>query len=231
MRFDEMAVFVRSAERHQPLLEEAFARAGIPAWYSRGVRRPEISGRAFLALLRCAAEDLSAARFAEYLSFGRMPADEGRPRPSSRWERILSKASVISGLPRWERRLQAYDNELKDEQAAEREALESLRDFALPIIHKLAALPGKADWERWLDALGELALLTLERPAPVHAVLDELQPMRGAGTVSLADVLATLEPELSSRRDEEETPATALYSLARWPSRPACASRPYLCPD
>jgi hypothetical protein len=52
MRFDEMAVFVRSAERHQPLLEEAFARAAIPAWYSRGVRRPEIGGRAFLALLR-----------------------------------------------------------------------------------------------------------------------------------------------------------------------------------
>jgi RecB family exonuclease len=205
MRFDEMAVFVRSAERHQPLLEEAFARAGIPAWYSRGVRRPEISGRAFLALLHCAAEDLSAARFAEYLSFGRMPAEEGVSRPTSRWERILSKASVISGLARWERRLQAYENELNDEHAGERDALKSLRDFALPVIHKLASLPGNADWEQWLDALGELALLTLERPDAVHAILDELQPMRGAAIVSLADVLATLEPELSSRRDEEET--------------------------
>ena len=205
MRFDEMAVFVRSAERHQPLLEEAFARAGIPAWYSRGARRPEISGRAFLALLRCAAEDLSAARFAEYLSFGRMPAEEGVSRPSSRWERILSKASVISGLPRWERRLRAYENELAEDNAGEREALESLHDFALPIIKSLAALPSKADWEIWLDALGELALHALDQPDAVHGVLDELQPMRGAGVVSLADVLATLEPELSSRGVEEDT--------------------------
>ena len=230
MRFDEMAVFVRSAERHQPLLEEAFARAGIPAWYSRGVRRPEISGRAFLALLRCAAEDLSAARFAEYLSFGRMPAEEGVSRPTSRWERILSKASVISGLSRWERRLQAYENELNDEQVGEREALESLREFALPVIHRLASLPGKADWERWLDALGELALLTLERPDAVHAVLDELQPMRGAGIVSLADVLATLEPELSSRRNEEETSRYGAVFIGSLAESSGMRFQPSLCP-
>ena len=41
--------------------------------------------------------------------------------------------------------------------------------------------------------------------ATANAILAELQPMRGAGIVSLADVLATLEPELSSRRDEEKT--------------------------
>ena len=108
MRFDEMAVFVRSAERHQPLLEEAFARAGIPAWYSRGVRRPEISGRAFLALLRCAAEDLSAARFAEYLSFGQMPAEEGdiapdvavgtHPVEGQRDQRAAALGAPLAGL-------------------------------------------------------------------------------------------------------------------------------------
>jgi len=207
MRFDEIAVFVRSAERHQPLLEEAFARASIPAWYSQGARRPDIGGRAFLALLRCAAADLSAARFAEYLSFGELPAGEGDARPlTSRWERLLSRACVISGLPRWERRLQAYGNELTEEQFAERESLENLRDFALPLIHRLAALPERADWDVWLDALGELALRALDRPASVHAILDELQPLKGAGAVSLADVLATLEPELSSRRLEEDTP-------------------------
>jgi hypothetical protein len=43
MRFDQMAVLVRSAERHQPLLEEAFAWAAIPAWDSKGLRRPDIS--------------------------------------------------------------------------------------------------------------------------------------------------------------------------------------------
>lgn len=206
VRFDEIGVFVRSAERHQPLLEEAFARASIPAWYSQGMRRPDVSGRAFMALLRCAVEDLSAARFAEYLSLGQVPAGEGDSRPfSSMWERILSRASVISSLPRWENRLMAYANELSDEQATEREALENLRDFALPIIKMLAGLPRNGDWEIWLDALGDLALHTLDRPASVYAVIDELQPLRGAGAASLAEVLATLEPELSSRRIEEDT--------------------------
>ena len=217
MRFDQMAVLVRSAERHQPLLEEAFARAAIPAWYSRGVRRPDVSGRAYLALLRCAVEDLSAVRFAEYLSLGQMPTQEGEVLPSSRWERILSRASVISGLQRWDRRLTAYANELKDEQPRELDALESLREFALPITRELAALPGEALWDRWLDALGDLAKRTLDHPAPVYALLEELQPMRAIGPVSLADILATLEPELSGRRNEEDKPrygAVFVSSLA-----------------
>ena len=36
-------------------------RAGVPAWFDRGTRRPHPAGRAFLALLACAAEQLSAA--------------------------------------------------------------------------------------------------------------------------------------------------------------------------
>lgn len=71
--FDQMAVFVRSPEHYHGLLEHAFARAGIGAWFDRGTRRPHPAGRAFLALLACAAEGLSASRFAEYLSLGQLP--------------------------------------------------------------------------------------------------------------------------------------------------------------
>jgi CRISPR/Cas system-associated exonuclease Cas4 (RecB family) len=73
VRFDEMAVFVRSPQHYQGLLEHAFERARIPAWFDRGTRRPHPAGRAFLALLACAAEGLSASRFAEYLSLGQLP--------------------------------------------------------------------------------------------------------------------------------------------------------------
>ena len=45
----------------------------IPAWFERGTRRPDPAGRAFLALLACAEEHLSARRFAEYLSLGQVP--------------------------------------------------------------------------------------------------------------------------------------------------------------
>ena len=73
VRFDEMAVLVRSPQHYVGLLEHALRRAKVPAWFSRGTRRPLTAGRAFLALLACAAEQLSASRFAEYLSFAQVP--------------------------------------------------------------------------------------------------------------------------------------------------------------
>src|SRR5262249_48371588 len=73
VRFDEMAIFVRSPHSYFGLLEHALRRASVPAWFDRGTRRPHPAGRAFLALLACAAEHLSASRFAEYLSLGQVP--------------------------------------------------------------------------------------------------------------------------------------------------------------
>jgi CRISPR/Cas system-associated exonuclease Cas4 (RecB family) len=77
VRFDEMAVLVRSTRAYFGLLEHAFARAGVPAWFDRGTRRPHPAGRAFLAILACAAERVSAVRFAEYLSLAQVPSEEG----------------------------------------------------------------------------------------------------------------------------------------------------------
>jgi hypothetical protein len=71
--FEEMAVLLRSPEIHGSLLQVALRRAGIPAWFARGTARPDPAGRAFLALLDCALEGLSARRFAEYLSLGQVP--------------------------------------------------------------------------------------------------------------------------------------------------------------
>jgi hypothetical protein len=80
--FDEIAVFLRSPREYVGLLEDAFDRAGIPAWFERGARRPHPGGRAFLAILGCASERLSAIRFAEYLSLGQVPdADEASRSP------------------------------------------------------------------------------------------------------------------------------------------------------
>ena len=77
--FDRMAILLRSPERYQPLVEEALRRAGIPAYFSRGVARPDPAGRAFLALLACAGEGCSATRFAEYLSLGQAPPLDRTP--------------------------------------------------------------------------------------------------------------------------------------------------------
>lgn len=80
--FDRMAVLLRAPETYAPLLEAALRRAGVPAWFARGARRPHPAGRAFLALLACAAERLSAQRFAEYLSLAQVPRAET---PAAPW--------------------------------------------------------------------------------------------------------------------------------------------------
>ena len=80
--FDEMAVLVRAPGHYLGLLEHALERAEVPACFERGTRRPHAAGRAFLALLACAGEGLSANRFAEYLSLGQLPAADA---PAPGW--------------------------------------------------------------------------------------------------------------------------------------------------
>src|SRR5439155_1658767 len=78
--FDEMAVVLRTPLQYLGLLEHACARGGVPVYFNRGTRRPDPAGRAFVALLSCAVDRLSAKRFDEYLSLGQVPqtADPSR---------------------------------------------------------------------------------------------------------------------------------------------------------
>jgi RecB family exonuclease len=75
--FDRIAIVLHGPSRYAPYLEEALARAGVPAYFARSASRPEPGGRALLALLACAAENLSARRFAEYLSLAQVPDAAG----------------------------------------------------------------------------------------------------------------------------------------------------------
>ena len=100
--FDRMAIVLRSTQQYRAHLEEALRRASIPAHFARGTVRPDPAGRAFIALLACAADGLSARRFAEYLSLGEVADAEtgGKPPRASpateRWfppdEELLSEA-------------------------------------------------------------------------------------------------------------------------------------------
>jgi len=153
--FDHMAILLRSPDRYQPVIEDALRRARIPAYFSRGTARPDPGGRAFLALLACAAEKCPASRFAEYLSLGQVPAevqaaewvgaedellppapvegvpdrDDRKEKPSpSAWEKLLVDAAVIGGSDRWARRLHGLERELELRlEALEREDYEASR--------------------------------------------------------------------------------------------------------
>jgi hypothetical protein len=215
--FDRIAVFLRAPEAYASLLEGAFRRAGVPALFAFGTARPEPAGRAFLALLSCRADDLSARRFAEYLSLAQVPgldAAEG-PRALRGWERLLVEASIVGRKDRWARRLDELDRaftlELEalrrtdptspriDGVSREQDDLGALRRFALPVIDALAALPTHATWGAWLDALRPIASMALADPAPVLAALAELSPMADVGPVPFDEVRGVLEGRLGTQ--------------------------------
>jgi CRISPR/Cas system-associated exonuclease Cas4 (RecB family) len=225
--FDQVAILLRNPDRYQPMIEDALRRARIPAWFSRGTARPHPSGRAFLALLGCASEKLSASRFAEYLSLGQVPETPGAPqwvapedellgtlenqavetppeadRPTPwRWERLLVDAAVIGGKDRWERRLNGLEAEfILQEKSLDQ--LQNLKQFALPLIGMLDSLPAGAIWSVWLEQLGELARLALRDPDPVLTVLAELAPMGDVGPVALEEVGSVLSERLRFLRRE-----------------------------
>ncbi|WP_437958440.1 PD-(D/E)XK nuclease family protein [Sorangium sp. So ce119] len=83
--FERMAILLRAPDQYRAHLVEALRRAGIPAYFAQGSVQPDPAGRALLALLACAAEHLSASRFAEYLSLGQVPdpTPAGEPPPAA----------------------------------------------------------------------------------------------------------------------------------------------------
>ncbi|HUE87349.1 MAG TPA: PD-(D/E)XK nuclease family protein [Vicinamibacterales bacterium] len=141
--YDEMAVLLRAPQIYLGLLEHAFQRAGIPSWFDRGTRRPDPAGRAFLALLACADEDLSARRFAEYLSLGQVPP-AGEP-PADPWSPPSDEIAeaVVPDLDR------SVDREPEEE--ARSAASEPARDGVM-------AGSLRAPW-RWEELLVESAVI------------------------------------------------------------------------
>ena len=146
--FDQMAVLLRAPHIYLSVLEHALDRAGIPAWFHRGTRRPDPAGRALLALLACADEGLSARRFAEYVSIGQVPltatgnADQWSPPADELVEALLSPAD------------RAEDTQPEDEAQAQVLRGESANDLAGTL---------RAPW-RWEDLIVEAAVIgKLER--------------------------------------------------------------------
>jgi len=169
--FDRMAVFLRSPETYTTLLEAAFRRAGVPAYFTRGTRRPHPAGRAFLALLGCATDGLSAVRFAEYVSLGQVP----RQPPAAPWTppRDESLGAIDTAPP----------DELPPEPTPGTPGSEAEPELAAPwrweaLLTEAAVIGGAARWRHRFDGLArELALrrteLAREEPdAPRLAALD-----------------------------------------------------------
>jgi ATP-dependent helicase/nuclease subunit B len=143
VRFDQMAVLLRAPQTYLGVLEHALERAGVPAWFHRGTRRPDPAGRALLALLACADEELSARRFAEYVSLGQVPLTEAGN--ADLWSPPADDL-VDAMLPPDER---AEDVQPEEEARAATTRGETERDIAGTL---------RAPW-RWEDLIVEAAVI------------------------------------------------------------------------
>ena len=178
--FDRMAVLVRAPQLYAGLLETALNRAGISGWFTRGTRAPNPSGRAFLALLACAAEGLSARRFAEYLSLAQVPALSAEGAPPSAPAVWVPPDTADSDLPA-PAQLSLFDRFDTPEgagESAEAEVVAVGVDDDQPVLAgslrtplhwdrllvESAVIGGRDRWTRRLDGLAnELALRRDER--------------------------------------------------------------------
>ncbi len=204
IRFDRMAVLLPTAGGQAAAFRDAFARAGIPAFFQKGARLPHPAGRAFLLLLDCAIEGLPSTRLAEYLAFGETPTGEGEGfHPPRRWERMVRDASVVGGLDRWERRLGELEERLaRDGEGDEgpgsagirrqHEEIRQLSRTVMPILRELAALPERADGPEWRQCLGSLARSALRHPEGVLECIEEA----AAGEATLGEIRQSLAPRL-----------------------------------
>ncbi|HVA79748.1 MAG TPA: PD-(D/E)XK nuclease family protein [Candidatus Binataceae bacterium] len=147
VRFDKIAVLLHDPVRYLPCLQEALARAGIPAHFALGARRPRPAGRALLALLACAAENLSARRYAEYLSLAQVPGDSAprdAPAPAAAPDSELFAGSLARDLEDFVSRSQAPEAEDRSRAPWRWER----------IIVAAAVIGSAARWTRRLDGLG-----------------------------------------------------------------------------
>jgi ATP-dependent helicase/nuclease subunit B len=198
--FDRMAIALRSPSQYRVHLEEALGRAGVPVHFEQGTVLPDPSGRAFLALLACAAENLSARRFAEYASIGEVPdlTEEGAPPPSlpaaERWvppdEELLPSALVRESAAMVEDDTNSAAGALRAPWRWEKLLVEA------------AVIGGRDRWERRLAGLdAKLRLTDRDEPGGERRarMLDDLAELRRFA-LPLLDELVAL-PALASWGD------------------------------
>jgi len=227
--FDRMAVLLRSPDEYRPHLVEALRRADVPAHFARGAVAPDPAGRAFAALLACAAEGLSARRFAEYLSLGEVPPVGGAGEPpasaprAERWvapDEELVPAAVAEALG--EARAPAEDPpDESDETPVSGGRLRAPRRWEQLLV-EAAVIGGRDRWARRLEGLERelrLDLDALEDPddplaARIQRDLSALSALRDYA-LPLLEELAGLPSQASWGEWLDHLSALATRALRR----------------
>ena len=188
VRFQEMAVLLRTPATYATHLSSAFDRAGIRAFFVDGVPRIDPAARALGLLLDLAGADLDRAQVAEFLTTARVPyqrilGEDARISPA-RWDRISARAGIVSGIDQWRSGLRAARDSAEDREFDDEVALiDSLDIIVERLYRELRDFPESGTWREFLEATYALLSnwidrgeLTKERLERVIAPLDRFAP-------------------------------------------------------
>jgi ATP-dependent helicase/DNAse subunit B len=203
---DDIAVVYRG-EDYPNLLTHTFSRAGLRAFLVGGNPLAETRyGKSLLLMLRMVGSELRRSDVIEFATFCPIRTEVLSPGESANWERITRKAAIVRGPEQWDRRLQAYADELRDrlrrvevgdddsrdrlELAVER--VQRLREFVLRLSEHLRSLDKVASWSGHSADLLEAAARYLQ---PVDGSDGCTEAIRQLGRL---DILGGSQPSFAS---------------------------------
>ena len=171
VRYQDVAVLLRSPETYAAALASAFHRAGIDAFFVEGVPRVDPAARGLSLLLALVGSDLDRGRVMELVTSARVRfaerlGPEAEVSPSG-WDRLSARAGIVSGLDSWRTRLARAreDRELREyEDDRDLRLYDSLLLLVEALAQDLATLPEAGSWGDYLGASLALLEAWIERP-------------------------------------------------------------------
>ncbi len=208
VRYQEMAVLLRSRDAYAVAFANAFDRAGIEAFFPEGVPRVDPAARGLSLLLDLVGADLDRARVMEFVTsariqWGSVLGPDAEVSPSG-WDRLSARAGIVSGLAAWRKRLAQAREDREEREYEDDRDLRRYDSLAL-LIERLAAdldsIPTAGSWSAFLDAALKLLDGWIERHELTHQRLERvLGPMaRYAPPPTRDEFLARVRELLASQ--------------------------------
>jgi ATP-dependent helicase/DNAse subunit B len=180
--FSDMGVLTRSQDRHLPLIEEVFGRAGIPYFsQEEHLLTPSPLGKFVTHLLELLPEggnkDFYRPTMISLISCGCLSfPEEDDEWTSDQWRKYSIDAGIVSGWKDWDEKLRQLAESNDDPE--ERARIERFREYVLRLIEKLTGFPGKGSFKDFAMAFNEIVReftdKDIETWVSVLAILDEL---------------------------------------------------------
>ena len=236
--FERMAI-VHSGTGPYPTLVPALLRAaGIPS--NGGATRPlssTVAGRVLLGALGLPEQEWARQAVVDWLGTGPL-RHQGRPVPTTRWDRLSAEAGVTEGSGDWARRLEAHaavlradadaaatqDADTRSWRQEDAPAAEGLAGFVEALATQMSSCPSTwSGWAQWASRLlvnlvgGSRALerWPAEEGAAAEAVLAAIAPLAALDAVgaqwSAGAARSALESELST-----PAPQTTRFGAGVW---------------